>query len=145
MREFRRASDEFRATIETNLQIHEDHASASSTYAPVATTSTPSEAGEAPGGEGSAGGAASMESTAEAAPVGSAAYPGGEDGAKPAGEPVEPFWTARGGRLLHRSACTWRSRVPEADRVPLKAATDGWDLGLLPCPVCDPRAAEVAS
>ena len=52
---------------------------------------------------------------------------------------LEPYWTSRGGRLLHRRECAWRGRVPVSERIPIKAALDGWEQGLKPCPVCDPE------
>jgi hypothetical protein len=60
-------------------------------------------------------------------------------------EPLEPYWTSRGGRLLHRRECVWRARVAVAERIPIKTAADGWDQGLQPCPVCDPKEAALAS
>jgi TatA/E family protein of Tat protein translocase len=127
MREFRRASDEFRSTVEQNLQMNVEHdilpPSAAEPAAPAlaepsAPALTPVEvmAGEARDGAASA-----------------------------AEEPLEPYWTSRGGRLLHRRECAWRARVPEAERLPLRTALEGWEQGLRPCPVCEPREAEVAS
>jgi len=147
MREFRRASDEFRSTVESNLRINEDLPLPRSA-SDLATASAGENAG------GGAGEEVGLEPTQVPVPTsdplsaGAPAHPGNDafpETPKPAGEPVEPFWTRRGGRLLHRSACGWKARVPEAERVALKAATDGWDLGLEPCPVCDPRALEVPS
>lgn len=149
MREFRRASDEFRSTIETNLRLNEDLLLPSSANTPgpaAAETPVGAPTGDDAGGAGAEGAHATSDATLAGAPAhagdgtGSAA-----EGARSAAEPLEPFWTQRGGRLLHRSACSWRARAPEADRIALKAATDGWDLGLLPCPACDPRGAEVTS
>jgi Tat protein translocase TatB subunit len=144
MREFRRASDEFRSTIETNLQLNETILPASSPLPSASATELPSEAG-APA-DTALGGA----SATEPAPEGETAVSGpAEDGATDAagegGEPLEPFWARRGSRLLHRRSCAWRSRVPDTDRVGLKTATDGWDMGLLPCPVCEPREAMAGS
>lgn len=136
MREFRRASDEFRSTVETNLRLHEDTILPPSASDPV--TGSPAGESAATGADsGSAGTGDLPPVDGRVAETGAAAEPGTQ-----VAEPLEPFWSSRGGRLLHRSACAWRTRVPEADRVPLKAAADGWDMGLLPCPVCDPRGAE---
>ena len=139
MREFRRASDEFRSTVEQNLRINEDISPPSpSPLEPTAATSAASSAPEAHavGADGQSAGVSAVE------PVGSSA--GAAEGQ--AGEDLlEPYWTSRGGRLLHRRECGWRARVPASERIPLKAALDGWEQGLKPCPVCDPKEAAVAS
>ena len=79
----------------------------------------------------------------------SAAEPLGADATAGAGQGgedlLEPFWTSRGGKLLHRRECAWRARVPASDRIPLKTAPDGWEQGLKACPVCDPKDVAVAS
>jgi len=131
MREFRRASDEFRTTIETNLHLNENilPPSASDVRASAASEDATPVVSETP---------ATAPSSAEPVAVADADVASGQDA-------LEPFWTRRGGRLLHRRTCGWRTRVPETERVPVKAATDGWDLGLQPCPVCDPRGAEPIS
>ena len=140
MREFRRASDEFRRTVETNLHLDEDHSALPPSAAfetPSAVAATGADAGHdgvVPAGEPAA-------SEPAAAPVDG--HP--DDSILPVGEMAEPFWTTRGGRLLHRASCSWRTRVPGSDRLPLKAATDGWDMGLVACPACDPQAAPVVS
>jgi TatA/E family protein of Tat protein translocase len=126
MREFRRASDEFRSTVEQNLQINPD-------LSPSAYNPPPTDTSEAAGGATSPVGEPSAV-TAETAP-----------GGQVASEPLEPFWASRGGRLLHRRECAWRGRVPESERLPLKTAQDGWDQGLKPCPACDPKEAAVPS
>jgi TatA/E family protein of Tat protein translocase len=140
MREFRRASDEFRSTVEQNLQLNVDPDSSPrspSTIDPVPASAVDSGTSE--------GDAARVDGHGD--PVGEPAS--GE--VESAGEgqaaegPLEPYWTSRGGRLLHRRACAWRARVPEAERIPLKTALDGWEQGLKPCPACDPREAEVPS
>jgi sec-independent protein translocase protein TatB len=123
MREFRRASDEFRSTVEQNLQINADISPPSFDPAAPATAADTPDAGPA---------SAAGEPTA--APV-----EGGLEG-QPAAEPLEPFWASRGGRLLHRRECAWRGRIPESERIPLKTALDGWEQGLKPCPACDPPA-----
>jgi sec-independent protein translocase protein TatA len=145
MREFRRASDEFRSTIETNLHLNED---------PVLPPSSPTKPWTHAGSESAVGTEAGIDGgpVVEPTPEGALAGASTESGEKGAadvslvgGEPMEPFWTRRGSRLLHRQSCGWRRRVPEAERVGLKTATDGWDMGLLPCPVCEPREAEPTS
>ncbi len=128
MREFRRASDEFRSTVEQNLQINAD-------MSPTSLDPTPTSAAPAP----DAAGASSPASE----PVAVAVETGPEG--QEAAEPLEPFWSSRGGRLLHRRECTWRARIPESERIPLKTALDGWEQGLKPCPACDPKEAEVLS
>jgi len=137
MREFRRASDEFRSTVETNLQLHEESILPPSADAAAEPAPAPADAIGAATAESAvtAGdGGAPAPAEADLAPVGSGVS-----------EPEEPFWTRRGGRLLHRTACAWRVRVPEAERVPLKTATDGWDMGLEACPACNPRESAVTA
>jgi hypothetical protein len=58
---------------------------------------------------------------------------------------LEPYWTSRGGRLLHRRDCAWRRRVPASERIPVKTTGEGWDQGLQPCPACDPKEVAIAS
>ena len=143
MREFRRASDEFRSTIETNLNLADDTPlpqSAAGTTPAAASEPAPATAATADPG------LASLEIPAPSDPVpfGAETIPVGVPGAEPPPfvAPAEPFCAQRGGRLLHRSTCTWTARIPEADRVVVKAAAEGADLGLVPCPVCDPRDSE---
>jgi Tat protein translocase TatB subunit len=129
MREFRRASDDFRSTIETNLQFNEE------SILPPSAPVTPS-----------------TEPIATESAVSAPAEPATETAAEPAGRfeespapavalPEDPFCAQRGGKLLHRSSCEWARRIPEADRIAVKAASEGSDLGLRACPVCDPRDA----
>jgi TatA/E family protein of Tat protein translocase len=135
MREFRRASDEFRSTVEQNLQINADQDISPPSPSPLEPASASVADAAAPEGHGTDG-----LPDAPASPGGDA---DGEAGA-PDG-PLEPYWTSRGGKLLHRRECAWRARIPESERIPLKTALDGWEQGLKPCPVCDPKEAEVVS
>ena len=121
MREFRRASDEFRSTVETNLHINEPEpvtapepglASEPAT-APSETVSTlPSEA-EAPVPE----------------PVPAAA---------PSEEHGEPYVARRGARLFHRRDCVWVARIVEVERVYMKRVSEAEEQALGRCPVCEP-------
>jgi TatA/E family protein of Tat protein translocase len=140
MREFRRASDEFRSTIETNLNLNEESILPPS--APVPSPATPDDSLAA--------------APAVGADTASTALPAAEPGDVPRGltpdlsstfeetdatalAPREPFWTQRGGRLLHRTGCAWATRIAETERIAMKTAAEGWELGLRPCPVCEPR------
>jgi TatA/E family protein of Tat protein translocase len=133
MREFRRASDEFRSTIETNLNLTED-------------TLTPSIQPESAGGTGSSGSTwdqASIPAPSEPTPFGApSGAPTSDDGGSlalaPPMAPLEAFCAQRGGRLLHRSTCGWARRIQEAERVAYKTALEGFELGLDRCPVCVP-------
>ncbi|MEK7700856.1 MAG: twin-arginine translocase TatA/TatE family subunit [candidate division NC10 bacterium] len=118
MREFRRASDEFRQTVETNLNINEPDPIVSPSIAPVA---------ESPAAEP----AAALASDAE----GAAAL---ETPAPVAAEAAEPFCAQRGARLFHRSDCAWVARIPEAERAWFKHVADARDQGFVTCPVCEP-------
>lgn len=133
MREFRRASDEFRSTVEQNLQLNPDL-----DILPPSAPSPPAAAEPVPvEGAGSA-------ATEVAAGAGPAAPVATGDGQLCEG-PIEPFWASRGGRLLHRRECAWRGRVPAAEQIPFKTAGDGWEQGLRPCPACEPREVELTS
>ena len=114
MREFRRASDEFRSTVETNLHIHEDPPPA--VEPPAATASTP-------------------------APLPSELEPTvAEDGSAVAvaEEHGEPLCAQRASRIFHRRECAWVRRIPEPERVYMKTMAEARDAGLAPCPVCEP-------
>jgi sec-independent protein translocase protein TatA len=139
MREFRRASDEFRRTVETNLNLNlDDH----TPLPPSATETSPH-----PSGMDSAGPVAqeTEPAPAEAAVGAHAEVQAHVNGDGPGEGGREPFWTARGGRLLHRAGCAWEGRIAMAERLPIASATEGWDQGLLGCPVCDPKATEVTA
>ena len=113
LREFRRASDEFRQTVETNLNLNDvDPVGALSSVptvdtAPPAATTMPSAAADAPA------------ATATAAPA-------------------EPFCAQRSSRLFHRTDCTWTTRIPEAERLYFKHVVDAREQGYVTCPVCEP-------
>lgn len=141
MREFRRASDEFRSTVEQNLQINVDDTFSSPSPPPIEPATASTAAGDASDGhvaavDGGATGASAVE------PLGADATAGAGQGGD---DLLEPFWTSRGGKLLHRRECAWRARVPASERIPFKTAPDGWEQGLKACPVCDPKDVAVAS
>lgn len=149
MREFRRASDEFRSTIETNLNLHEESIlppSATTPSSPTASAdglaSAPS-AGVEPEPEAGAAMTASGGTEPGDTPKGLVPDPIGlfEETDTSGIAPREPFCTRRGGRLLHRTSCDWAGRIPDAERIALKTAAEGWELDLRPCPVCDPQDA----
>ncbi len=120
MRELRRASDEFRSTVETNLHIND----------PDPVIQPPSPAAEP--ASGVPAGAAALPSEMEPrSPEAAAAEPA------PA-EPAEPFCARRGSRLFHRRDCAWVGRIPELERVYLKRVADARDQGFAECPVCEP-------
>jgi sec-independent protein translocase protein TatA len=142
MREFRRASDEFRSTVEQNLQINADHDISPPSPSPF--EPTPASATEVGAPDGHPVGADGQGSESLVGQPGSSQA--GVDGAGGAAEDLlEPYWTSRGGRLLHRRECAWRARIPEPDRIALKTVAEGWEQGLKPCPACDPKEVEVAS
>ena len=119
MREFRRASDEFRTTVETNLHINDlDPVIASpSPYVPDASPTT-----------------LPLPSEAETAPTETVS----KDAVLSPTEIGEPFCAQRGSRLFHRRECAWVRRIPEADRIELKQISDARDQGFKECPVCEP-------
>jgi TatA/E family protein of Tat protein translocase len=115
MREFRRASDEFRTTVETNLHINDPD--------PL----PPEPVAAAPAAE-------PVPLPSELEPV----APEAVATSAPEPEHGEPFLAQRGSRLFHRRECAWTPRIPEIDRVYFKRAADARDQGYGTCPVCDP-------
>lgn len=115
LREFRRASEEFRSTVETNLHLNDPD--------PLPPPPVETPAVSAP---------ATLPSEAE--PTWSEPF----EPAAAAVEHDEPYCAARVGRLFHRRDCTWVSRVPEVDRVYWKHAGDAREQGRVGCPVCEP-------
>jgi TatA/E family protein of Tat protein translocase len=116
MREFRRASDEFRSTVETNLHINDPDPPppdpiVADTSEPSTPTSLPSELEPI-----------SPETVAPAAEA----------------EHGEPFVAQRGSRLFHRRECAWVGRIPEIERIYLKRVAEARDQGYGTCPVCEP-------
>ena len=120
MREFRRASDEFRNTIETNLHINEPDPPP--TLQPVSEP-TPAEAAPA---------------EVAAAPADAVAGEAGAEGAGREEASGEPYLAQRGARLFHSRQCGWVKRVPEADRVYFKRVAEAREAGFVSCPTCDP-------
>ena len=120
MREFRRASDEFRSTIETNLQINEpDPAPYKAPEHPVV---------EAAEGTGAA--QALPDSVLDPhAPV--------EVGTLEA-PPGEAFVAQRGARLFHARDCGWVRRIAEPERTYFKRPAEAKEAGFQACPSCEP-------
>jgi sec-independent protein translocase protein TatA len=118
MREFRRASDEFRSTVETNLHINDPDPlpEISPPVDPIATTTStlPSE---------------TEALTPEADPAVAVAT---------TTAPAEPFCAQRNSRIFHRSECAWVTRIPDPDRVYYKHTVDATEASLSTCPVCEP-------
>ena len=116
MREFRRASDEFRSTIESNLQINATD--------PISPTPEP----------------AVVASSSPPAAVVTEPVPGGADSLGEGSEapPGEPYLAQRGSRLFHARSCGWGGRIAEAERVYFKRVSDAKDQGFSTCPVCEP-------
>jgi sec-independent protein translocase protein TatB len=119
MREFRRASDEFRSTVETNLHINDldpppPEPTPTVAADPVVVSPLPSEL--------------EPMSPESASPVAQ----------EPAPEHGEPFVAQRGSKLFHRRECTWVPRIAELDRVYLKRVPEALEEGFMKCPVCDP-------
>jgi Tat protein translocase TatB subunit len=117
MREFRRASDEFRTTVETNLHINEPDP-------PPPTESVAAEAASTP---------PTTDSTWAGDPA-----PGIETPTVSDDTNTEPFCAQRGSKIFHRRDCAWVKRISEMDRVYFKVLADARDQGLQTCPVCEP-------
>jgi Tat protein translocase TatB subunit len=120
MREFRKASDEFRTTVETNLKINEIDDPPPPIY-PDSTPAADVSATPAPAAEYN-GAATETAETAVAAVV--------DEG--------DPFYAQRGSPIFHSRQCTWASRIEEANRVYFKKVAEGRDQGFKPCPACEP-------
>jgi TatA/E family protein of Tat protein translocase len=116
MREFRRASDEFRSTVETNLHINDPE--------PVIQPAAPADTGPS---------LLPSEAEPELAEPVAATAPGA---AIP--DAGEPYCAQRGSRLFHRRECSWVGRIPEIERVYLKRVADAREEGFRECPVCEP-------
>jgi len=116
LREFRRASDEFRSTIEENLQINEP--------APVATVA-PVEAGAS----------ASVVLSHDPVPAPLSNSDWIPDARTESGE---PYWAGRGSRIFHARECGWAKRIPEPERTYFKRVQEAKDQGFQTCPVCEP-------
>jgi Tat protein translocase TatB subunit len=118
MREFRRASDEFRTTVETNLHMND--------LDPPPPEPTPSPNSELV--------AEPLPSELEPVTPETSAVTSVE------GEPEhgEPFVAKRGAKLFHRRECTWVPRIAELDRVYLKRIPEALEQGYIACPVCEP-------
>jgi sec-independent protein translocase protein TatA len=114
LREFRKASDEFRATVETNLHINDPDPIIAPHPAsdPAPTTAVPIEAG-------------TVSTAVEAAPT-------------VVVEPGEPYCAQRTSRLFHKSDCAWVVRIPEAERAYFKHVAEAREQGFATCPVCEP-------
>ena len=124
MREFRRASDEFRNTIETNLEINAPD--------PLPPTLTPASTDTA--GPGTASMDALPDTTLNPTPVATAEGQG-SDAAQPSGE---PYLAQRGAKLFHRRECGWTRRIPEAERQYFKTVAEAREAGFGTCPSCEP-------
>jgi sec-independent protein translocase protein TatB len=136
MREFRRASDEFRSTVETNLNIHDID---------VPSPSSPAQAGFFP----------TIAPFASSAPTEAApALPAAPEGAQPAPEAGgvateqaatgAAYWAQRGSRLFHSRDCVWAARIAEAERIPFETVARAREEGYAACPVCEPMEVGLA-
>ncbi len=116
MREFRRASDEFRATVETNLKINEPDP----VIAPAPIETPAASTAQSP-----------LPSETEATPAESTV-------AAPVAVSTEPYAAQRGSKLFHRSTCDWARRIPPGERVDLATFAAAREQGFVGCPVCEP-------
>jgi TatA/E family protein of Tat protein translocase len=120
MQEFRRASDEFKETIEDELDLDDDEpAKAVAPAGPVA---------QAPAGTG--GAQALPDSVLDpSAPV---------EVATVDVPPGEAFVAQRGARLFHARDCGWGRRIAEPERLFFKHVAEAKEAGLQACPSCEP-------
>jgi len=118
MREFRRASDEFRSTIETNLKMNE--------LDPVPDP-TPTDASSESGTEPVASDEALPESVLNPYDAQPDPIPEGE-----------AYLAQRSAKLFHRRDCGWARRIGEPERVYFKRTAEAQEAGYSACPVCEP-------
>jgi TatA/E family protein of Tat protein translocase len=116
LREFRRASDEFRTTVETNLHINDPDPLVAPPDPVPATSTLPSE---------------SEPSFAEPVSELTPATASEEHSS-------EPYVAQRGARLFHRRQCAWAGRIPEAERAYFKEVAEAREQGWVECPACEP-------
>ena len=119
MREFRRASDEFRSTIETNLKINELDPLPDPT--PISSSSTDLVI------EPVATAEALPESTLDPSETPAVAIPEGEN-----------YLAQRTAKLFHGRDCSWARRIAEPERVYFKRVAEAREAGYAACPVCEP-------
>jgi len=117
MREFRRASDEFRSTIETNLKINE----------PDPLPEPLTAAGPEPAPIRVAATEALPESVLNPYDTPAIAMPEGE-----------AYVAQRGGKLFHGRECGWARRIGEPERVYFKRVAEAREAGFAACPSCEP-------
>jgi len=125
LREFRRASDEFRSTVETNLHINDPDPPPPAPYTSTSAESTLAESTPA-------------RLPSETEPL---APESGDVAIAVVGdlsEHGEPYCAQRGSRLFHRRECGWAARIPEIERVYMKTMAEAREQGLSTCPVCEP-------
>lgn len=117
MREFRRASDEFRSTVETNLHINDE----------------PEPALAPPPVEATAIGATDHTLPSEAETTSAEAA-----SSTTVAVSTEPFCAQQGSRLFHRSSCEWARRIPTGERLHYASIQSAREARLVGCPVCEP-------
>ena len=115
MREFRRASDEFRSTIETNLKINELDPIPDPTPTPEPVTEPVATAEALP------------ESVLNPYETPPAPIPEGE-----------AYLAQRSAKLFHGRDCSWARRIAEPERVYFKRVAEAREAGYAACPVCEP-------
>jgi sec-independent protein translocase protein TatA len=118
MREFRRASDEFRSTIETNLKINE--------LDPIPDP-TPVSAASEPLAEPAAATEALPEAVLNPYDAPPTPVPEGE-----------AYLAQRSAKLFHGRDCAWARRIAEPERVYFKRVAEAREAGYAACPVCEP-------
>ncbi len=136
MREFKRASDEFRSTVETNLNINDvdiPSAPSPSQAEPLPTIAPfmPSP----PAGSGAA---------VDSAPEGAQASPEAGGVATEQAVTGTRYWAQRGSRLFHSRDCAWVARIAEGERTSFETVAQAREEGHVACPVCEPTEVGLA-
>lgn len=138
IREFRRASEEFRSQIERDIMTSQESTK------PEEPASVTSEVSTAPEGAEPTlleGGALPFEvapgthSWAEGSTVEPASTSPISE------EPLPALVAAREGRLVHRGECDWVGKIAKEKRLPFNSFEEARAQGYRACPVCDPKPA----
>lgn len=139
IREFRRASEEFRSQIERDIMTSQESTKPEEPASVTSEVSTAREGAEPTLLEGS-------PLPSEVAP-GTHSQPGVFTEAPASAtssiseQPLPGLVAAREGRLVHRGECDWVGKIAKEQRLPFNSFEEARGQGYRACPVCDPKPA----
>lgn len=140
VREFRRASDEFRSQIERDIMTSQESTKPEEPASVTSEVSTAPEGAEPTLLEGGALPSEVAPST-HSWPEGSTGAPASLTSSIISEEPLPALVAAREGRLVHRGECDWVGRIAKEQRLPFNSFEEARAQGYRACPVCDPKPA----